>query len=709
MVFPIKRRVRATPRGFSARARTPQPRKKSRRCVPKGTHSMSSMIITHDGAFAQAKRAPNLQPIPQSGPPNRILTDSGRPGEAALTPIQQSAYQLYDAGFNVFPLPGGRKSGYPWKRLQYSRLVRDHHHLDLGALFVGSPNVAVMCGRTSSNLFVIDCETPDAFTQHLREMRQRNIPIWAAQTARGGHIYLRCESGEVENVEPGVMCDAEIKGRQGYVLAPPSLHPTGVRYAWLLQEGNTPPTVETSQINWLKDRRGNQVHLSVIPVNDARRAVNWRLSLRDRGISKRTRDYLQNGHSLAEGSRNDRLFAAACDLNGNQYSETDAQQLLEPVAKNSGLSQHEIRRTIASAYSQQRGASREYYKERNKTTQTNSSQPNHWEHALYFAVQHMWQGRSQMHQRTLFLAMVECSRRSGNENGTFRASIRELAELTRMGTGTIQKLLKRLLKDQEQLLFHAGYDRTSRASLWQFSKHVLRSGKDIQLKTDTSPLPPHWISFSVSVFNSDASERGALGLSGLYLYCLMLSQGRALMPSKWAEVSGLTINQVNYALRKLRQHGLVERVDAGWCCVPLTTPVDEVLEEVAARVGKSGVGRRRRQRFARERQIFNSNYLFAVRAHREGRSYWDAVRQWRHVRQQAEAVAANVSQNGANGHLPAQNVSARLERDLFELLTDPLIEAALELGGQLELPNGQIVDISLYRHIQVECGVNLTI
>jgi len=670
---------------------------------------MSSMIITHDRAFAQAKRAPNLQPIPELGPPNRILTGSGRPGEAALTPIQQTAYGLYDAGFNVFPLPRGRKSGYPWKRLQYSRLVRDHHQLDLGALFVGSPNVAVMCGRTSGNLFVIDCETPAAFTQHLREMRLRDIPIWAAQTARGGHIYLRCHTGEIENVEPGLLQDAEIKGRQGYVLAPPSLHPTGVVYTWLLQEGPTPPTVEASQIDWLRDRSGNQIHLSVLPTQGERRGVNWRLSLQDRGISQRTRDYLQNGHLLPEGNRNDRLFAAACDLNGNQYSEAEAHQLLAPIAQGSGLSQAEIRRTIVSAYSQQRGASREHYKERNKAAQPRTTEPNHWEHALYFAVNHTWHGRTQMHQRTLFLALVECSRRSGNENGTFRASIRELAELTRMGTGTIQRLLKRLIQDEQRLIFHAGYDRTSKASLWQFSKQVLRAGKEIQLKTDTSPLPPHWISFSVSVFNSDASERGALGLGGMYLYCLMLSQGRALMPSKWAEVSGLTINQVNYALRKLREHDLVERVDAGWRCVALTSTVDEVLEEVAARTGKRGLGRRRRQRFLREREIFNSNYLFAVRAHREGRSYWDEVRRWRQLQQQAGCAAANVSWNGANGHLPGAKVNVRLEKDLFDLFTDPLIEAALELGGQIELPDGQIIDISVYRHIQVECGVNLTI
>ena len=31
-------------------------------------------------------------------------------------------------------------------------------------------------------------------------MKKRNIPIWASKTSRGGHIYLRAENGEVENI-----------------------------------------------------------------------------------------------------------------------------------------------------------------------------------------------------------------------------------------------------------------------------------------------------------------------------------------------------------------------------------------------------------------------------------------------------------------------------------------------------------------------------
>ncbi|MEO1646522.1 MAG: bifunctional DNA primase/polymerase, partial [Chloroflexota bacterium] len=127
---------------------------------------------------------------------NQILT-------LGLTDTQRTAYALYDMGLNVMPQPHSRKGGLPWKRLQYGRLHRDDRSYGLRNLFAGDCNLAVMCGASSGNLFVIDCESEDSFIYHLNAMRRRSIPLWAVRTARGGHIYLRATNGEVANVEPG--------------------------------------------------------------------------------------------------------------------------------------------------------------------------------------------------------------------------------------------------------------------------------------------------------------------------------------------------------------------------------------------------------------------------------------------------------------------------------------------------------------------------
>ncbi|MCU0513987.1 MAG: bifunctional DNA primase/polymerase, partial [Anaerolineae bacterium] len=276
-----------------------------------------------------------------------------------LSSIQQQAYKLFHAGLNVFPLPHGAKAGYPWKPLQYTRLHRTHHFLGIIPLFAGACNIGVMCGATSGNLFVIDCESHEIFMQHIAALQNRRIPVWAVLTARGGHIYLRCREGEVANIRPGILPFAELRGQHGYVLAAESLHPAGSVYTWLLQEGDLPPMVEAARINWLVDRRGLPVELTVVP-NRLNRHTRWTQMMVSpfSNLSKTTKEYLAEGHRIPEGSRNNRLFAAACDLAGNDYDQSEIEALLVPLALVSGLPQHEILLTIASACSRSRQPSR---------------------------------------------------------------------------------------------------------------------------------------------------------------------------------------------------------------------------------------------------------------------------------------------------------------------------------------------------------------
>jgi hypothetical protein len=60
-----------------------------------------------------------------------------------------------------------------------------------------------MCGRTSGNLLVIDCETNERFADQIRQVREWDIPLFTVKTARGGHIWLRCAEGEVKNLSLG--------------------------------------------------------------------------------------------------------------------------------------------------------------------------------------------------------------------------------------------------------------------------------------------------------------------------------------------------------------------------------------------------------------------------------------------------------------------------------------------------------------------------
>lgn len=565
--------------------------------------------IPHNVSKTQAELANNHEEPLKNGYPNCATADSPETKDTKATDTQAAAQQLYALGLNVFPQPFGSKAGYPWRQLQYTRLHNSAHTYGLENLFSQPCNIAVMCGKTSRNLFVLDCESEDSFKRNVAAMRTRNIAIWAVGTARGGHLYMFCADGEVQNISSETLGDMEVKGGKGYVLTAPSLHPSGIPYQWLRQEGPEPPTVTLQDIDWLNDLQGNPINLK-IEQNRTKRSTKTPDPQHWTPLSRSTQHYLKNGAQTAHGQRNNALFRAACDMAGNNYSEATTSQILEPIASSSGLPNYEIRRTIQSAYSRTRTPSR--------PTRTNEPKPHRelWKYAAGFAEQHQWEGRTKTTDQAVFYALTERARDAANENGVFRASIRELSEKAQIGTATVQKSLKRLQQHNPPLVFKVSQkDQTSGANLWRFSDYVLTNGKKIilnaNLKTDTLPPAPPWLSFSVSFTKtSDLLERGALGRTGLTVYRAMLTYAAPALPAEIAELSGCTVNQVNYALGKMRRFGLVERAAAGWQALALE---DEQLErQVAQRAGTQGSSARRRKRYARERALFIGRIIYVA-------------------------------------------------------------------------------------------------
>jgi len=528
------------------------------------------------------------------------------------TPTQCSAVELYDLGLNVFPQPIGKKSGFRWKRLQYTRLNRDHQLYGIIPLFVGECNIAIMCGRTSGNLFVIDCESDQTFRDNLDAMRQRNIPIWASKTGRGGHIYLRAKEGEVDNIEPSLMNDMEIRGKNGYILAPPSLHPSGKHYKWIIRQGKTIPTVSIKQIDWLYSKHNKRLKLRA---NNHQKS-NAVESLKYHGLSKTTHTYLKDGHCINEGNRNNALFNAACDLAGNHYSFNETERLLTPIAKTSGLGHFEINKTVLSAFSKPRTPSKSQYTDTKNQT---------WFYASLFAMEYQWDSHT---DRIIFLALIERARLTGNEKEIYRASIRELASLARMSTTTIQRGLKRLI--DSQLIEQITSDKMSKANVWKFKSIVISKGKLLELKSNTLSLLPQWLSFSVFIFNSDMVESSALGRASFYLYFHMMQFSEPLMPSQLVYSSDLSLNQVNYALKKLKEKSIVERVSNGWVLL-----VDNLvnLDELADSFGVLGRGEQRRMNFLVERQIYVGRSIFQARLSHNRNFHDDVMMSVRYIRE----------------------------------------------------------------------------
>lgn len=528
-------------------------------------------------------------PKPQPTTSKRLADKYLTAAVAKISPIQKAAMNLYGLGLNVFPLPYGKKGGYPWQMLQYTRLNAKH----LYTLFSGRCNIAVMTGRTSGNLLVIDCETSATFTYYEQLLRDAGIPIWAVKSngkRKGGHFYLRCRDGEVRNVRPGERRDMEIRGNRCYVLAPPSLHPNTKRlYQWHVRETLTPPAVTIEQVHWLGLTLTRDSPKTVLPQSFSE-------------LSHTTRDFLLNG--AAVGERNNRLFSAACDLSGNDYDIHAAMQLLIPMAQKCELPDREIRDSISSAYSKPRTPA--------KVTAKRQRRPPQWQIATTWAQHHQWKGRTGQTDRAVFLACCERAK-TANETGVFRAAVREIAELARIRPNTASLSVKRLTA--AKFLTFIGRDRGSKAHLYRLGATTTRTPASIKTlhKRYTSACTSGDISVSVArqIFSSDASERRALDKTASVLYSVMLSLIEPMCPRDLARVSLLSKHQVYRALKKLSSYGLVAQVGRAYYAVPMTG--GELDEQVARPAGTLGKGEERRAKHRRERADRAASRLYKAR------------------------------------------------------------------------------------------------
>jgi len=94
-------------------------------------------------------------------------------------------------------------------------------------------NIGIATGEPSG-IFVIDVDGIDAEAE-LRKLEAQHGTLPAsveAITARGRHIYFRMPATDVRNSTGKIAAGVDVRGTGGFVIAPPSIHPSGRRYAW---------------------------------------------------------------------------------------------------------------------------------------------------------------------------------------------------------------------------------------------------------------------------------------------------------------------------------------------------------------------------------------------------------------------------------------------------------------------------------------------
>jgi hypothetical protein len=144
-------------------------------------------------------------------------------------------------GLSCIPLkPSEKVPAIRWRPFA-DRLPTD---TDLAGWFRDSSRgIGIICGSVSGGLLVRDFDQQEVF-----DIWADQFPQWAdrlptVKTARGRHIYFRTTG----SARTKVLGDGEMRGDGSYVVAPPSLHPSGCRYAWTVPLGEI-PVVDAAEI-----------------------------------------------------------------------------------------------------------------------------------------------------------------------------------------------------------------------------------------------------------------------------------------------------------------------------------------------------------------------------------------------------------------------------------------------------------------------------
>ena len=145
------------------------------------------------------------------------------------------AIALWRRGLSIIPIPppdgrhDGKTPAMPWREYQ-TRLPTE---AEIREWFSSDPaaNVAVVTGAIS-DVVVVDADSPEA-----ARWCTRRLPYtpWQVKTARGPHLYYRHPGVRVANRARIETNDGrlaiDVRGDSGFVIAPPSRHASGIRYA----------------------------------------------------------------------------------------------------------------------------------------------------------------------------------------------------------------------------------------------------------------------------------------------------------------------------------------------------------------------------------------------------------------------------------------------------------------------------------------------
>lgn len=253
------------------------------------------------------------------------------------------ALELARLGWRIHPLRPGEKT--PILKAWPERATADEVEITEFWRQYPDAGIGVACGK-ASNLVVIDVDSPKGGDPSILELMKRYGPLPDTMTSKTGgggkQLFYRYPDGkDIRNKAkldhlPGV----DVRGEGGYVVAPPTIHPSGNAYEWINGTGN----IADLPAAWV-----DLLTPAERPVDAAPQEPGTRAKLRNR-----TMQFIACG--CEEGERNSRLHEAGTELAGAGYSIEEAREKLWLGAKacSPPIERDEFDATVTSCFSKPR-------------------------------------------------------------------------------------------------------------------------------------------------------------------------------------------------------------------------------------------------------------------------------------------------------------------------------------------------------------------
>lgn len=301
-----------------------------------------------------------------------------------MTTMLNSALEYLDRGWSVIPMltapvDNARKRPYiRWKPYQLSRPTREEVEL-WWSRWVGA-GIGVILGPVSGVVAVdVDSiEAEEVFFDLVEGEPKTLKTLSGSRKPAKAHYLFRCPHFPTNARFTPLHPKLEFRGHGGYVVGPPSLHPSGNRYEFADPMQEVAELPEPLVKVW-------QSHPRLRPQQRKQDAGRQH---QDFGVSPRARMNILKLPGLAESTQrwligdfayddgwNCRLFCAACDLAGLGISRDVAEPLLLSGAMPRTNSDEDMaRRTIESAFSAPRTPFRDFQAESlSHSTQSDST------------------------------------------------------------------------------------------------------------------------------------------------------------------------------------------------------------------------------------------------------------------------------------------------------------------------------------------------